>query len=131
MAGLRRYWMSLGRNYFAPVSERWKARGLAGLKEYWRAFFAAEPGASVEIIEAADSVTLEIKVCPAIHHLRKHQREILPCFCQHCYFVSKAMAAPAALAVRVTGGNGSCRQVFFRRDAKIPEQDLAKILEAA
>src|SRR5690349_25085581 len=100
--GLKKYWAELGANYFAPVTARWKARGLPGVTEYWRAFFAAEPGAEVEVNEAADSVTLNVKVCPTIRHLRESRREILSCYCQHCYFVSEAMAAPAGLTVRVT-----------------------------
>ena len=32
--------------------------------------------------------------------------------CQHCYFVGEAVAAPAGLTVRVSGGNGSCVQRF-------------------
>jgi hypothetical protein len=127
IAGLRRYWTELGHDYFAPVATRWKTRGLGGVAEYWRAFFAAEPGAEVKIVEARDSVTLEVKVCPAIRHLRAHGRPIAPCFCRHCYFVSEAMAEPAGLIVRLSGGNGSCRQTFFRRDADVPEQDLSQI----
>src|SRR5437762_94451 len=79
----------------APVSSRWDAGGLTAVAAYWRAFFAAEPCAKVEVHESADAVTLELKVCPAIQHLRAHGREIVPCFCQHCYFISEAMAAPA------------------------------------
>lgn len=127
--GLRRYWTDLGKIYFAPVSQRWRDRGLAGVAEYWLAFFAAEPGASVAVTESADSVVLDVTVCPAIRHLREHQREIVPCFCQHCYFVSEAMAAAAGLTVRVTGGNGACRQMFSPRQASVPGQDLAQIQE--
>jgi hypothetical protein len=130
-AGLRRYWTELGHDYFAPVTERWKTRGLPGVAEYWRAFFAAEPGAKVEVVEAHDVVRLEVKACPAIGHLRTHGRAIAPRFCQHCYFVSEAMAEPTGLAVRVAGGNGSCCQTFLRRDATVPEQDLSQIKEAA
>jgi len=130
LAALRDYWTALGREYFAPVSRRWQSRGLAGVAEYWRAFFAAEPGAEVEVIETSESVTLEVRTCPAIRHLREHHRPIVPCFCQHCYFVGDAMAASAGLKLRVHGGNGSCRQTVFRRDAGVPDQDLAHIKEA-
>ena len=129
--GLRRYWTELGGNYFAPVTTRWKARGLSGVAEYWRAFFAAEPGAEVEVVETYDAVTLEVKVCPAIRHLRAQGRAIAPRFCQHCYFVSEALAEPAGLTVRVAGGNGSCCQKIFRRAATVPAQDLSQITEAA
>lgn len=130
LEGLRRYWTDLGTRYFAPVSERWRQEGLCGVAAYWRAFFAAEPGAEVEVHEAADHVALEVKVCPAIKHLRTHQRELVPCFCQHCYFISEAMARPAGLTVRIEGGNGSCRQTFGPRGADLPAQDLSQIKEA-
>lgn len=127
---LRQYWTALGSNYMAPVSAAWRQHGLPGVAEYWRAFFRAEPGAEVEVTCTADAVVLEVKQCPAIAHLRKHQREIAPCFCQHCYFLGEATASPAGLTVRVEGGNGNCRQTFFKRGAAIPEQDLANIKEA-
>ncbi|MEW6303385.1 MAG: hypothetical protein AB1705_07945 [Verrucomicrobiota bacterium] len=129
--GLRRYWTDLGANYFAPVTAAWKLRGLNGVAAYWRAFFAAEPGSDVSVRQTEDAVVLDVKVCPAIRHLREHGREIVPCFCQHCYFINEAMAKPAGLMVRVEGGNGSCRQTFLRRGPATAEQDLAQIKEAA
>lgn len=129
--GLRKYWTDLGARYFAPITARWSAGGLPAVAEYWRAFFAAEPGAEVEVRESSDAVTLDVKVCPAIAHLRKGGREIVPCFCQHCYFIGEAMAAPAGLTVRIEGGNGSCQQRFLRRDAATATQDLARIVVAS
>ena len=128
--GLREYWTDLGAKYFAPVTARWSEDGQHAVTEYWRAFFAAEPGAEVEVSETTEIVTLDVKVCPAIKHLREHGREIVPCFCQHCYFISEAIAAPAGLTVRIEGGNGSCRQKFFPRAAATAPQDLAHIKEA-
>jgi len=131
LEALRRYWTDLGTRYFAPVSGVWKERGLPGVAAYWQDFFAAEPGADVDVAMDKDCVTLEVKTCPAYRHLREHKREILPCFCQHCYFISEAMARPAGLTVRIDGGNGSCRQMFHPQDADIPAQDLSRIKEAA
>lgn len=128
--GLRQYWRDLGGRYFAPVSERWSGGGVPAVAEYWRAFFAAEPGADVTVQTEGESVSLEVRVCPAIKHLRDNGREIVPCFCQHCYFISEAIAAPAQLTVRVEGGNGSCRQRFFRPDESTPPQELGAIKEA-
>jgi hypothetical protein len=128
--GLHRYWTDLGTQYFAPVSDRWKQGGLPAVANYWRAFFAAEPGAKVEIHELADCVSLDVQVCPAIKHLREHDREMLACYCQHCYFITEAIAAPAGLTVRVEGGNGVCRQRFFPRQSGEPAQNIEAILEA-
>ena len=129
--GLRRYWQDMGSRYYAPVSKQWKQLGLRGVAEYWRAFFKAEPGAEVEVIEQVDEVRLEVRACPAIKHLRDHGREIVPCFCQHCHFVSEAIAAPAGLKVRVSGGNGSCVQRFSKRGAGVKPQRLEDIAEAS
>jgi len=128
--GLRRYWSDMGKSYFAPVTARWRDQGLKGVASYWRAFFEAEPGAAVDVVTNEDTVTLEVRVCPAIKHLRAHGREIVPCFCQHCYFISEAMGAPAGITVRIDGGNGACRQTFARVEKNLPPQDLTKIKEA-
>jgi len=127
--GLRRYWRDLGRGYYAPVSERWRS-GLGAVAEYWRAFFAAEPGGEVEVCVSAEDVRVEVKTCPAIRRLREGGREIVPCFCQHCFFVSDAIGEAAGVAVRVSGGNGACVQRFVPRAAELAPQDLAQIEEA-
>jgi hypothetical protein len=129
--GLRRYWHELGSRYYAPVSSRWKAGGLPAVAEYWRAFFDAEPGGDVEVEQLAGEVRLHIKTCPAIKHLRAQGREIVPCFCQHCHFVSEAIAAPAGLTVRVKGGNGSCEQRIIKREACPKPQHLEDIAVAS
>jgi hypothetical protein len=124
---LVRYWQDLGRSYLRPVHERWKEHGLPAIASYWRAFFAAEPGAEVKVTENPDSVTLDVAVCPAIAHLRKSGREILPEFCHHCYFVSEAAAQEAGYTIRVEGGAGSCIQTFHTRENAPPPQNLAAV----
>ena len=127
--GLQRYWTDLGAKYFAPVTASWQRKGLPAVADYWRAFFKAEPGGDVEVSATDDAVTLDVRVCPAIKHLRTHKREIVSCFCQHCYFVTEAMAAPAGFTVRVESGNGSCRQRISSRTAASAPQDLNAIRE--
>lgn len=117
-AKLREYWRQLGQDYYAPVARAWRREGLSAVEDYWREFFEAEPDGEVEIERRegpAPSVTLEVRDCPAIRHLREGNREIDPGFCQHCYHVSAAMAEGAELEVRVQGGNGTCTQTFSPR----------------
>lgn len=131
LEGLRRYWTELGRGYYAPVTEKWLAGGLAAVAEHWRAFFAAEPGAEVEVTEEPDEVRVQVRACPAIGYLRSHGREIVPCFCQHCHFVSAAMGEGAGIEVRVNGGNGSCVQRFARRGHFTTPPNLEDIVTAS
>src|SRR6218665_3902189 len=128
--GLQRYWQDLGRQYYAPVTQHWQAGGLSAVASYWRAFFAAEPHAVVEVTGSAEEVVLQVQTCPAIHALREHQREIVPSFCQHCYHVSSAKGEPAGIEMRLEGGNGSCVQHFAKRGHFTAEQDLAAIKTA-
>jgi hypothetical protein len=125
--GLIRYWTDLGRSYLQPVHEQWEKGGLAAIGDYWSAFFAAEPGAEVDVESSDEAVTLHVRRCPAIAHLQKGGREILPEFCQHCYFVSEAAARESGHTIRVEGGAGSCTQTFYRCENAPPPQDLTAI----
>ncbi|MFN0078089.1 MAG: hypothetical protein ACKVY0_16660 [Prosthecobacter sp.] len=128
---LQAYWQDIGTGYYKPVSAQWRDHGFTGVATYWRAFFQAEPGAEVAVHESVEEVRLEVKQCPAIHHLRENQREIVSCFCQHCFFVSEAIAEPAGMTVRVCGGNGSCTQRFMKRTAGMSAQSLEDIATAS
>ena len=129
-AGWIRYLEQLGHGYYAPVNRLWTAGGLPAVARYWRDFFAAEPGAVVEVIEQADRVEVRVSECPQIKHLRQDGREIVPEFCQHCYFLGAARAQASGLTMRLRGGNGSCCHTFARPDAGLPPQDLTEIKEA-
>lgn len=114
LEGLRRYWTELGRGYYAPVSERWRAGGLPAVAAHWRAFFAAEPAAKVAVENLPDEVVVRVQTCPAIAYLRAHSRVITPCFCQHCHYISAAIGEAAGIEVRVAGGAGECEQRFAK-----------------
>jgi hypothetical protein len=127
--GLRRYWTELGRDYYRPVTKNWRQKGLPAVAGYWRAFFGAEPGASVEVTESVDRVVIDVRSCPAIEHLRRARRKIVPDFCQHCYFKGEEMASRAGMAYRLEGGSGSCRHIVHRNREGISDQDLSIIKE--
>jgi hypothetical protein len=129
-AAWRSYLEQLGRGYFAPVNRRWREGGLRAVARYWRDFFAAEPGAVVEVEELPDRVEVTVRECPALKHLRAAGREVVPEYCQHCYWLGQARAAEAGLTMRLCGGNGSCRHTFARSGAALAPQNLADIAEA-
>ena len=86
----------------------------AVLKEHWDNLFPEEPGSEVETEIEGDTLTLTVKTCPAILHLKTHGREILPEYCAHCLHVSRGMCEPAGVSVQVEGGMGSCVQRFTK-----------------
>lgn len=127
--GWIRYLTDMGTNYHAPVNAQWEAGGLAAVAAYWRAFFAAEPGAVVEVTAHPDRVELHVRECPLIKHLRAHGRVPVPEFCQHCYHLGSARAGAAGLTMRLCGGDGACTHTYALPSARLPAQDLKQIKE--
>jgi hypothetical protein len=118
-AALVDYWESLGREYYRGRAQRWREQGPAAIAEDWRQYFLNEPQADVEVVVeegAAEQsvVTLDVRVCPAIKHLRDCGREIVPYFCEHCDHVCGAMAQAAGYTFERRGGMGSCQQRFVQ-----------------
>lgn len=113
-AGLERYWRDLGHEYYAPRTAKWRDGGPAAIAADWREYFDHEPGAEVTVGHDEKSVDLAITVCPAIRHLRKHNRQIVPYFCDHCDHVCGAMARDAGYRFERTGGMGACHQRFVK-----------------
>lgn len=125
-----RYLVELGRGYYSPVNRQWSLGGLPAVARYWRAFFSAEPGAVVEVVEKPDWVELQVRECPAIKHLRAGRREIVKEYCQHCYFLGAARAESAGLTMRLEGGNGRCIHTYALPSAGLPPQDMSRVKEA-
>ncbi len=107
------YWRSLGREYDRRRLERWRAGGPEALAADWCEFFAEEPQADVNVDVVGRNVVLDIKVCPAIKHLRDHHRDIVPYFCEHCDHVCGVMAEQSGYTFQRSGGDGACRQEFI------------------
>jgi hypothetical protein len=114
MSVLVDYWRSLGREYYASRSDRWREEGAIAIADDWREYYLEEPAAVVEVTNTADTAELDIRVCPAIKHLRACARDIVPYFCEHCDHTCGSMAEAAGYQFRRTGGMGSCHQTFIR-----------------
>jgi len=126
--GLIRYREQMGHEYFRPVQNIWTKGGLPAVAGYWRAFFDAEPGSEVDVQECDSQVVVSVTRCPAIGHLRKHDREIVAEFCQHCHYVSQSIGRDAGISTTVFGGNGSCKQIFsYDKDSE--KQQISDIRE--
>jgi hypothetical protein len=114
MPALTTYWQELGRSYNPGRLQRWRDLGLDEVAADWRRYFAAEPGADVQVEREGNTVRLDIRICPAIKHLREQQRDIVPYFCEHCDRVCGAMAGETGYRFERTGGMGACKQTFVR-----------------
>jgi hypothetical protein len=117
-AALVDYWRGLGRDHYRQRSERWRQGGLGAVAADWREYFNEEPQAKVAVHLDKNAVKLDIRVCPAIKHLRDQGREIVPYFCEHCDHICGAMSEAAGFSFERIGGMGACRQRFTTRTAQ-------------
>lgn len=115
------YWRSLGAEYYSQRIANWRDGGLREIAEDWHQYFLHEPGAEVDTQVELDAVHLDVKVCPAIKHLRDSGREIVPYFCEHCDHTCGSMAQRAGFTFERSGGMGACRQSFRRVQPPIVE----------
>jgi hypothetical protein len=106
------YWTSMAHEYHAGTAQRFRAGGLAEVRRYWADYFAVEPGGDVGVSLTGAGVELDVRDCPAIKWLKEGGRAIVPYYCEHCHYVSTAIADQAGLRFKLTGGGGTCRQVF-------------------
>ena len=114
--GLRTYWQTLAREYFADVIQAFAQGGLNEVERYWREFFEIEPGGQVCVTQEDSQVVIDVAECPAIKHIKAHGREIMELYCQHCNVINTEMARGASLEFCMSGGDGACRQVFSKKE---------------
>lgn len=108
------YWNNMAHEYHAEVAERFRQGGLQAVEDYWADYFADEPGGdvSVKLVPGENKVEIDVRDCPAIRWLKEGEREIAPYYCEHCHYVSTAIAEQAGMGFDMQGGNGTCRQWF-------------------
>ena len=106
------YWTSMAQEYHAEVADCFRQGGLEEAKRYWAEYFVDEPGGDVSVDLTEKGVEIDVRDCPAIRWLKEGGREIVPYYCEHCHYVSTAIAEQADMAFQLEGGQGTCHQVF-------------------
>lgn len=106
------YWTSMAHGYHADVAARFRAGGLEEAQRYWAEYFAHEPGGDVRVDRTDRGVEIDVRDCPAIRWLKEGGREIVPYYCEHCHYVSTAIADQAGMRFALAGGGGTCHQLF-------------------
>lgn len=113
------YWRSLGREYYAELSQRFRDGGLEEVERYWADYFAAEPDGDVTVSRIGNAVVIDVHRCPAMEWLKQANRRVMPLYCQHCLHLSSAIAEEANLVFELERGDCTCRQTFRSRERKV------------
>ena len=112
------YLRRVARNVYGPLIESLRVRGLPALRDHWNNLMTLE-AADFELCMESDNVlVLEVKRCPAIHHMREHGYHIYDQFCESTRIINDEVcrAAGYACSTEYDQETGRCIQ-RFRKEA--------------
>ena len=104
-----------GREVYKSIRNNLAKGDYDELVRHWHHFMEREE-AVFSIDEKDGSVTLTVKECPAVRHLRKMGIEPAPEFCDQTIYVNNGMCDGTPFEIETTlTGPGSCVQVLRKR----------------
>ncbi|MCX7795755.1 MAG: hypothetical protein N2380_04470 [bacterium] len=112
---LQKFLERVGENCYLNLINEVKSNGLLALEEYWRRIFTLEEGI-FEVERNNDSLTLKVKRCPAITHLKEVGYPIYKDFCIQTRIVNNIIARETNLICSVESNQeeACCIQKFWR-----------------
>ena len=115
LAGVEEFFTRAAKAVYATLIDELRRRGLEALKEHWDTVFTLEEG-DFETRYEGDTLVLDVRACPAIHHMRAHHYRVADHFCEHTRIVNEAVCAAAgyACSVEYDQDAGRCVQRFWR-----------------
>ena len=114
-AELEEYLRRLARNVYAPLIESLRLRGLAALRDHWNNIMSLED-ADFDLHSTNDVLVLEVRKCPAIHHMKERGYKIAEHFCESTRVVNDEICRQAgySASVEYDQENGCCVQKFWK-----------------
>ena len=114
---MEEYLRRLARNAYAPLIESLRIRGLPALRDHWNNIMSLED-ADFSLRFTDDVLVLEVRRCPAIHHMKERGYRIAERFCESTRIVNDEICRLAgySCSTEYDQANGRCIQ-RFRKEA--------------
>jgi hypothetical protein len=117
--GVREYLTRFADQFYAPLNQAIREKGLDALQSYMEKIYAIE-GGQVEIRRLADPDSLEIHVasCPAVAHIRSKGQDMSPLYHLTHEIVNECICRDTPYQSELSGyepQTGACVQRFTRR----------------
>ena len=111
------YLRRVARTVYAPLIQRLRSQGLPALAVHWRRIMTLED-ADFRLYADDDVLILEIRECPAIHHMKAHSYEIAPNFCESTRIVNDEISRRAGFSTSTEYDQAiaRCTQRFWRHE---------------
>ena len=114
---VKEYLREFTTTFYAPLIARVRDRGLAALKDHFEEVYRRE-GGEAEMHLTPDELTLSVKACPAVTHMRANGYSVARLWVETTRTVNEALCEGTPFAVELTEYNeqtGASRQRFYRR----------------
>lgn len=115
LEGLRKYITGMADTVYAPLVNEIRNEGLSALRTHWDSIFTVEEG-EFEMDEEDGVLTLHVRTCPAIAHMKARGYTISPHFCEHTRMLNEAICARSDYVCDIEYDQeaGSCVQRFWK-----------------
>ena len=91
---VRDYLRQMAPRVFGPLIEAIRTEGLSALEAHWRHIMELEE-ADYELRWDGNTLILEVRVCPALEHIRSVGYPESPMFCEHTCIVNSVICEAA------------------------------------
>lgn len=111
---LEEYLIQVAENVYGNLIRKIKKDGLVELEKYWREIFTEEEGEFSIKRERNKKVSLEVKKCPAISHMKEKGYLIYKDFCLQCKVINKIISEKTGYTSEINYDvkEGKCNQVI-------------------
>ena len=116
---VREYVRQFARKFYAPLIRDIRTRGLGALRRYLHLLYARE-GGRIRMESSEDELLLEVRLNPAVAHMRRQGYAVAPLFLETSRTLFEALCEEtpyAAQWIRGDGETGRCAVRFTRRPA--------------
>lgn len=113
---VRDYLVKFTKAYYAPLREKLQREGLSALKEHFERIYEIE-GGQIEIEFSEEQMTLNVKSCPAVTHMRANGYPVAELFEETSKTVNEALCEGSefcAELVEYDVQTGQSVQRFYR-----------------
>ncbi len=116
--GLEEFLAGLADTVYKGLVDDIRERGLAALEDHWRGIMDLED-AEYGLTMDGDTLVLEVRKCPAVHHMKAQDYRVAASYCEHTRIVNEAVCRAAGYEATVDydQDEGRCVQRFRRADA--------------
>jgi len=117
---VRAYLHDFSAAYYAPLAADLKKRGLAALQEHFQHLYDLEGGdATIEMLPNPERLSITIRSCPAVAHIRAAGDSVSPLFQLTSSVVNETICTGSDFQATLSDydpDTGACVQTFSRRE---------------